>query len=131
MSKICLELFGSDCEVTSFEYKKEGVLVFEFTDALDGYIQLGSHAARFAGNLCTVKLDGLTEGEHTPHLILEGATVDLPKIKNRGGVISLTEHTLNEIGDISLRERRLCRRVNELEKRLEEISNKVFGTTIF
>lgn len=131
MSKISLELFGRDCELTAFEYKKESVLVFEFTEALDGYIQLGSHAARFTGRECAVNLAGLAEGEHIPRLILEDATLDLPKIKNEGGVILPAEHTLSEIGGISLRERRLCRRVDELEERLNEISKKVFGATIF
>ena len=131
MSKICLELFDKNCEITSFEYKNDNSLLFEFTEKLEGYIKLGSQASRFSGKCCRVNLEGLAEGEYVTHLILENETVNLPKIKNECGVIIPTEHTVAEIGDLSLRERRLCKRVSELEKKLEEISKKVYGSTIF
>ena len=131
MSKISLELFGRDCEIVSFEYKKNSMLLFEFTEELDGYILLGRHTARLKGRGCAVDVRDLEDGEHIPRLILEDATVDLPKIKNENGIIIPTERGIAEIGDISLRERRLCRRVNELEARLDELSKKVFGAKIF
>lgn len=131
MSKISLELFGRDCEITAFEYTKNCMLVFEFTEAIDGYIQLGAHVAKFRGKECAVSLLNLNDGEHTPRLILMDSTVDLPVIIYENGVIYPKEHATKEIGELSLRERRLCRRVNELEERLDEISKKVFGSTIF
>ena len=131
MSKISLELFGRDCEVTAFEYMKDGMLVFEFAEELDGYIQLGRHAVRFKGKKCAVNVRDLEGGEHIPRLILTDATVDLPRLVNENGAIYPAECSVSEIGGLSLRERRLCRRVNELEARLDEISKKVFGTTIF
>ena len=131
MGKLSLELFGRDCEILSFEYKKEGVLLFEFTEELDGYIHLGKQIARIKGSTCAVDVRLLEDGEHIPRLILTDMTVDLPRIKNENGMILPVEREVKEIGDISLRERRLCRRVNELEARLDEISKKVFGTSIF
>ena len=131
MGKIVLELFDRDCEMVSYEYKKENTLTFEFTEAMEGYIQLDGSITRLIGKSCAVNVRELKDGEHTPRLILENMTLDLPKIIKENGVISPAEHSLGEIGDISLRERRLLERVKKLESHVEEISKKVFGSKIF
>ena len=131
MSKIKLELFDKNVEITSFEYEKEYDLHFEFATDTKGYIILDGRCGQIHGKSCCVDVRELSEGEHIPRLILEEATVDLPKIINEHGLIYPSEHTLGEIGEISLRERRLCRRINELEEKFEQISKKVYGTTIF
>ena len=131
MGKISLELFDDGCELISFEYKKENSLTLEFTEELDGYISLGSHHARLKGKSCHIEVRDLAEGEHTPRLILRDKRIDLPKMVNESGAIYPKEHSLTEIGQVSLRERRLGRRVAELEKELLEIKNKVFGSRIF
>ena len=131
MSKIKLELFGSTAEILSYEDGKPGALVFEFTEAQDGYIVVGSQNARIIGKECAVDLRFIKNGEYTPRLVLMEKTIDLPKIVNENGAIFPSEHSLCEIGELSIRERRLCRRVSELEERLEEISNKVYGARIF
>ena len=131
MSKINLELFGRDPELISFEYKRDGTLVFEFTEDQDGYICLGKRTARIKGKSCAIDVRDLECGEHTPRLILEDMTVDLVKIQNENGAIHPKEHEIGEIGELSLRERRLARRVEELEDRLEILEKKVFGTSIF
>ena len=131
MGKITLELFGRDCEILSYEYKKDNFLTFEFTEELTGYVQLGKSTARLKGKSCAIDLRELPNGEHTPMLILSDMVIDLPKLTNEYCVICPADHTVEEIGTLSLRERRLCQRVNELEARLEEISKKVFGSRIF
>lgn len=131
MGKISLELFGDCCEALSFDYKKEDSLTFEFTEELDGYITLGSHSARLKGKSCKVEVRDLADGEHTPRLILREKKIDLPVTVNENGAIYPKEHALSEIGEISLRERRLMRRVDRLEKELNEIRKKVFGSKIF
>ena len=131
MSKINLELFGRDCELITFEYKKDSELIFEFTESYDGSLLLGKHTARIKGKKCAIDIRDLECGEHIPRLILEDATIDLVTIKNENGAVYPKEHSVREIGEISLRERRLARRADELEKRLEKIEKKVFGTSIF
>lgn len=131
MSKISLELFDRAAEVISFEDEKAAALIFEFDKELDGYLLLGKVTAKIKGKSCALDVRNLEFGEHIPYLILEDATIDLPKIKNENGAIFPVEPGISEIGNISLRERRLDRRVNELEARLDEISKKVFGTSIF
>ena len=131
MSKINLELFLKDCELISFEYKRDGNLVFEFTEEVDGYICLGSRTARIKGKSCAIDVRDLECGEHIPRLILEDMTIDLVKIRNENGAIYPKEREACEIGDLSLRERRLKRRTDELELRLEILEKKVFGTSIF
>ena len=131
MGKITLELFGRDCEIISYEYKKDDILCFEFTEELSGYIQLDNRVEKLNGKSCLINIRELPVGEHTPRLILEDMTLDLPSLTNENGAIYPSPHTVEEIGSLSLRERRLCRRVNELEGRLEKIENKVFGARIF
>ena len=131
MGKISLELFGDTCEMLSFEYKKEATLSFEFTEELDGYIALGGHSARLHGKSCSVEVRDLAEGEHTPRLVLRDKTVDLPGVVNENGAIYPREHSISELGNISLRERRLQRRVDQLERELTKLKNKDFGTVIF
>ena len=131
MGKIILELFDREPEIISYEYKKEDFLCFEFTEKLSGYVQLDKRIEKLNGNSCLIDVRELPVGEHTPRLILEDITLDLPSLINENGAIYPSPHTLEEIGCLSLRERRLCRRVNELEERLTKIENKVFGTSIF
>ena len=131
MSRIKLELFGRECELISYEYKKDGSLVFEFTEDQDGYICLGKHTARIKGKNTAIDVRDLRCGEHIPRLVLEEMTIDLVKIQNENGAIYPKDHEISEIGDVSLRERRLARQVNELEERLEKLEKKVFGTSIF
>ena len=131
MGKISLELFDEGCEMLSFEYKKDSTLTFEFTEELDGYISLGSHSARLKGSCCSVEVRDLIDGEHKPRLILRDRTVDLPLVVNENGAIYPRERSVTEIGDISLRERRLKRRLDMMEAELIELKNKVFGTKIF
>ena len=131
MGKLKLEIFGRSCEIISFQYEKDSAFCFEFTEAYDGYIQLGKTMGRLKNGNCAVDIRNLECGEHIPRLILEDMTLDLPTIVNENGAVYPKEHSVSEIGEISLRERRLCRRVNELEARLDEITKKVFGTSIF
>lgn len=131
MSKITIECFDRSAEIVSFESDREPMLVFEFTSEYDGYIALGEATARIKGARCTLDLRKINDGEYTPHLILSDKTVDLPRLKKEFGALALTEPPLNEINSLSLRERRLNKRVTELEKQMEEISKKVYGSSLF
>ena len=111
--------------------EKSSHLLFEFSEKIKGYLLIGDICTEIDGNSCAVDVRGLKVGEYNPILILEDYTVDLPKIKNENGAILPKGHSIDEIAEVSLRERRLSRRVDELEERLEKINKKVFGTSIF
>ncbi len=131
MSKMNVQCFGRNSELVSFKEDTEKMLVFEFPEEYDGYLSLGEITAKIKGKSCAVDTRRLADGEYTPHLILADVTVDLPKLKKQYGSITPTSPRLDEINSISLRERQLNERVSKLEKRIEEISEKVYGSSLF
>ena len=131
MSKMNVQCFGRNSELVSFKEYTEKMLVFEFPEEYDGYLSLGEITAKIKGKSCAVDTRRLADGEYTPHLILADVTVDLPKLKKQYGSIIPTSPRLDEINSISLRERQLNERVSKLEKRIEEISEKVYGSSLF
>lgn len=131
MSKISIELIGSDAELISFKHSGERSLIFDFSVMLDGYISLGALTSRICGTECAIDTVRLDDGEYTPHLILADRTVDLPKIKKQYGIITPLEPDISFVTKLSLRERRLEKRVDDMEKRLEELTKKVSGTRLF
>lgn len=131
MSKMNVQCFGRNSELVSFKEDTEKMLVFEFPEEYDGYLSLGEITAKIKGKSCAVDTRRLADGEYTPHLILADVTVDLPKLKKQYGSITPTSPRLDEINSISLRERQLNERVSKLEKRIEKISEKVYGSSLF
>lgn len=131
MSKVIIERFGRECEVVSFKQDPESSLIVEMTEDTEGYINLGSQTVRLKGRSCIIDARGLKDGEHTPHLILSDMTLDLPKIKKQCGIITVAERESDFLTRLSLREHRLSNRVEMLEKRLEEITEKVWGAGLF
>ena len=131
MSKIKLEIFKNSAETVSFIPERSKYLGVEFTEAVDGYVIIGSQSVRIQGNSCELDVRALPDGEYIPRLILENQTIDLPPLIKECGLIIEKARSLGEIGELSLRERRLNRRVERLEEKLKEISDKIYGTTIF
>lgn len=125
MSKITVERFGKECEMIAFRQDKNRALTVEFTDEVSGYVSVNKLCVKIDGKSCTLKVNLLDDGEYTPRLILEDMTVDLPKIKKLYGFISPAEHSADFVASLSARERRLRIRVETLEKRLNEIEEKV------
>ena len=131
MSKIIIECFGKEAELISFSQNGDQAVVLEFTEEYDGYISLDSITARIKGSSCALDTRRLGDGEYTPRLILSDRTVDLPRLKKQLGTISPMEPERPYVVALSLRERKLCQRVDLLEKRLEEISKKICGSGLF
>ena len=131
MSKIKLEIFDREVEVVSYLPEPSRVLVFEFTEEIDGYIVMGSQTSRIKGRECALDIRNIKDGEHLPRLVLSDRTIDLPAVVKDFSIVRPKERSTDDIGELSLRERRLSRRVLELEKKLEEISEMVYGRTIF
>lgn len=131
MSKIRLEIFDREVEILSYEHRAGESLLIEFANNIEGYVLLGGHIARVENGQCSLKTDWLEYGEHTPRLVLQEVTLDLPRLIKKGDSVFLSVHGPEDIGDLFIREQRLRRRVDEQEKMLKEISKRVFGTTIF
>lgn len=131
MSKIRIELFGNEAELISFKQDGGDSLVMEFGEEYDGYLSIGKLTARIKGATCALDTRRLADGEYTPRLILTDMTVDLPRIKKYCGIITPPDPELPYVHKLSLRERRLSSRVAELEKKVEEITEKVWGSSLF
>ena len=128
MSRLTVERFGRECEPVSFRQDKNRALVIEFTEECSGRVSLGGIVKEIDGRSVSFNLIGLSDGEYTPHLILDDMTVDLPPIRKTFGIISPAQQEPDFIGKLSARERRLEIRVEALEKRLEEITSKINGS---
>lgn len=131
MSKIKIECFENEAELVSFTQDGERTVQLDLSGEYDGYISIGRLTARVKGAVCAIDIRSLEDGEYTPHLILQGRTVDLPRIKKQFGIITPIEPELPYAMAISLRERKLAERVTRLEERLEELITKVEGTRLF
>ncbi len=131
MSKLKIECFGNDAELISFINESGPDLVIEFVEEVDGYVSLGNQAVKIMGKKCVLDKRKIPDGEHIPHLVLSDKTLDLPKLKKLYGSIEPAAHDIREIGELSLRERYLNRRVSLLEKQIEELTKKVYGSSLF
>lgn len=131
MSNMKIELYGRNAELCSFTGEDSSSLILSFDSEHNGYISLGPITARISGKECAVDIRRLCDGEYTPHLILADMTVDLPRIKIIHGIPAPIQPGKRTINDISLRERRLSVRVDLLEQRVEELTKKIVGTSLF
>ena len=131
MSKIRIECFGDEAELVSFTQDGERNIQIDLGGEYDGYISVGKLTARIKGSLCSIDARGLEDGEYTPHLILNDRTIDLPKISKQYGIITPIEPELPYTLALSLREKKLRARVEELEKGLEKLTKMIEGERLF
>ena len=131
MSKIIIENFDDGGELVDFKSDAETFLVFEFTEEVEGYISLGNLTSKFKGTSCAMDIRQLDDGDYTPHLIMPSRTIDLPRLKKEYGAVTPIDPCISDINKLSLRERRLCRRVKILESQIKEITKKVYGSSLF
>lgn len=131
MGKWVVQCFGRLGELVSFVPGEDENPTFEFDTEYDGYISIGDVTEKFKGKSITPDLRRLEDGEYTPYLILPEVTVTLPGLKKKHGIIAPIDPSIEQIREISLRERKLCLEVEDLKSRLNEISKKVYGSNLF
>ncbi len=130
MSRIRYEIFGTVAEVISFDPKPDTMLEIILPKDADGFLSIDGVVVRLNLGIAHYDLRYISDGEHTPHLILGGGRITLPKIKKCGKLISLCECDADYIRSTSIRERRLSRRVAELEEEIEKLKACIYGTKI-
>lgn len=130
MSKIKYEIFDGECEALKHEQDASDILELVFSEQLDGFISLDGVVVRLTDGRARVDLRYVSDGEYTPYVILKNARLALPKIKKLGRHITLTECDADYARRTSIRERRLSRRVSELEKEIEQLKACIYGTKI-
>ena len=131
MSKISLEIYNDACEIASFSKDNEYMLTFQFPDDTEGYVTVGDAIGKLERGVCSIDTRSLENDSYAPNLILDDVIIALPQIKKLGKAITILPVSDEYTRDASRRERMLEGRVSEVEARLEEISERVYGTTIF
>ncbi len=131
MNKIKIELFEKDAEVLAFASDSSDGISFSFTEDIDGFLSIDNITQHVTRGECVFDLRLLPSGEYTPLLIEKDKTVTLPKIVKNGKKIRLGECDSDFVRRISLRERRLAKRVLGLEGEIEKLSKSVYQNTIF
>jgi hypothetical protein len=70
----------------------------------------------------------IDQGSHVPRLILRDKVISLPELVKNGMKIRPALCTDEYTRDVSIRERRLSMRVEELEKAFKRLENKITKT---
>ena len=131
MKRIEIEIFDEAAEITSFSDGGGHSAEITFSNLTEGYLTVGKVTHKISCGKTTLDIRLLPEGELTPTVTANGAIVRLPTLFKSGNLLCPTVTSEAYIRNISLRERRLEKRLNELEKRVIELEKSVFLTKIF
>ena len=131
MNKMIIECFEKESEMVSF-YPGVGCLIsLTFTEPTEGYISIDYKTEKIIDNSCLIDLTRFPDGEHTPVLTTEDRLILLPSITKEGNKIIPTDYQIVFMRKLSLHQKRSELRLQNLEKRIEEIEKKITGRTIF
>ena len=131
MSKIVIECFDNGAEISSFQITNSATIEYIFNGVEEGFVNLKENSYKINNGRCEIDTLRLCDDEITPHLVLEKRKIELPIMIKRGEEYVLGNCDDDFLRNLSLREARLNERVGQLEKKLNEISNKVYHTTVF
>ena len=131
MSEIRYEIFDTEAEVTGFSTDDTRELTFRIDGCADGFISLDGVAARLKEGVARIDKRLVSDGEIAPILILKDSRITLPRIKKAGVRITLARCDEEYLRAVSLRAHRLTRRISELERTIESLCERVYGTTVF
>ena len=131
MADIRYEIFGGKAEVVGFSSEGGRELTFRIEGSGDGFVSTCDVAARLKDGVASIDSRLISDGEHTPMLILKDRRISLPRIRKSGSRVTLADCDEEYVRDVSLRAHRLARRVEELEQTVESLCERVYGTTVF
>lgn len=129
MSRIRYEIFGSECEIAE-AVTDGGELTLEFPEGTRGYLCIAGKKYRLPTHSLTLPLPLIDNGIHRPRLITSDSEIPLPPIEKRDRLIALPVEE-NALRSVSLRLARLGRRVDAIDRRLDELEAYVRGATCF
>lgn len=131
MNKMKIELFGNEAACVSFEAEGGDGLFFLLPESTEGLISIDGVVKLVTAGNCIFDTRLLPDGEHEPYLLADKKKIPLPKITKHARKIRLAECSSEFVHRISLREQRLAERVRTLERELEKISEKIYGSHVF
>lgn len=131
MSKIVIECFENGAEISSFEKTYSSNIEYIFNGTEEGFVNLNKNSYKIKNGRCEIDTQRLCDDEIKPCLIFGTKKIELPVMVKRNEEYVPGNYGEEFLRNLSLREARLNERVCQLEKRLNEISNKVYHTTVF
>ena len=131
MLKIVIEYYENSCEIISYEKTDTSFIEYLFKPYCAGFVNIGGESYKISGGACVIDTLDFTERELRPMLVLADRKIPLPALICDDGEYNIEEYDSEFLRKLSLSELRLTKRVCELEKRIDELSKKVFNTTIF
>ena len=131
MSKIKYEIFDKEAEILEYVSEDSDTLELCFKEKYEGLLSIDGIVSRVIDGKCSFNAKLIDFGKHEPILVLKDGAITLPAIIKSQRRITLSECTDDYTRRISLRERRLCQRVEALEKELSSLRSLINTTTIF
>ena len=131
MSKISLLIFGDTAECLPLEEDGASELTVELSEVREIPISLGAHIKVARDGAARFVTSRLEDGKYPLSLFLRGRACTVGHIEKRAGIISLLPHSHGYITDISLRERRLEKRVESLEETVKSLGERINGKPLF
>ena len=131
MSKICVEYFDNSAEISAYEKTNSQLIEYLFKPSCDGYVKISGESYRVKDGVCIVNTSKFSNNEISPTLILGDRKITLPVMINRGEEFTVKDYDSDFLRNLSLRELRLKKRLDELERKVDGLSKKVYHTTIF
>lgn len=131
MSRLSVEYHGGAIAISEYKRTYEKLIEFSFKPACDGYISIGKSSYGVHRGVCVIDASKIKDDEITPILILDGERYILPPLVRCDGEFTLKEYDDDFLRNLSLRELRNEKRLSKLEKEVNNLSKKVYHTTIF
>ena len=131
MSKLKLFVFEDGAECANFDAEGKDELLIELSSGKEIPVSLGTHIKVARGGSVCFNTARFEDGVYPLSLFIGGRAVTLGHIEIKNGILSLLPPTADFIRELSLRERRLCERVELLEERLLSLDERVNGTPLF
>lgn len=131
MIKIVVELFENSAEISSYERTDGGFLEYIFKPSCKGYVNICGESYKINKGVCTIDTARLENSEIAPLLITYDKKIHLPAMTNDDGEYKISQYDADFIRKLSLDRLRMSKRICELENKLDELSKRVYRTTIF
>ena len=131
MSKIVFSDYEGEGYIISFRHNQSSTLEVEVTLHDKGYIRLADMTESLKNGRCSFDTKKLADGEYEPILTVDGCEVRMPKLVCRGGIISTAPIDEAFVRELSLKIFYLTVRLGMLEKKQEDLSERVYSSTIF
>ena len=131
MLRLTIECFDKSAEIYSMERTHDGIIEYCIKPMCDGFISIKGESYKLKDGICKIDASKIKEKELNPLLILSDKRVGLPPLIYDEEEYKIKAYDADFMRKISLEELRIAKRLLELEKRVDNLSKRVYNTTIF